>query len=134
MTQQTMTITLPEDVFQRLHARSVRSKRPITEETVILLTSSLNADLVEPDIDELLAQLQHLTDAELWQAAAVKATAKEETQMQQLLDKQQRQGLTAEEVHEQQQLAIYFERIMLTRAQAAALLKQRGYDVTPLLN
>ena len=51
--------------------------------------------------------------------------------MQQLLDKQQRQGLTAEEVHEQQQLAICFERIMLTRAETAALLKQRGHDVTP---
>lgn len=49
-----------------------------------------------------------------------------------LHDKQQRQGLTAEERVEEQALSALYDETILLRAQAAALLRQRGYDLADL--
>jgi hypothetical protein len=43
------------------------------------------------------------------------------------------QGLTEAEVQEAATLLRQYERVMLVRAHAAALLKQRGHDVSSLL-
>jgi len=44
--------------------------------------------------------------------------------------KQQREGLSAEELQEEQALLELYRETLLVRAQAALLLKQRGYDVS----
>jgi hypothetical protein len=46
--------------------------------------------------------------------------------------KRQREGLTEQQENEAAALIRQYERVMLIRAQAAALLKQRGHDVTGL--
>jgi len=47
--------------------------------------------------------------------------------------KRQREGLTEAEQQESALLVRQYERSMLVRAQAAALLKQRSHDVASLL-
>ena len=47
--------------------------------------------------------------------------------------KQQREGLTDEEYRALDGLRRGYERVMVVRAEAAALLKQRGYDVSKLI-
>jgi hypothetical protein len=47
--------------------------------------------------------------------------------------KRQREGLTESETETLARLVRQYERAMLVRAQAAALLKQRGYDVAELI-
>jgi len=44
--------------------------------------------------------------------------------------KRQREGLTATEAAEAAGLTRQYERVMLVRARAAALLRERGHDVT----
>jgi hypothetical protein len=53
--------------------------------------------------------------------------------MEQLHLKRQRQGLTGSEAEALAGLVRHYERAMLVRAQAAALLKERSYDVAELL-
>lgn len=52
--------------------------------------------------------------------------------MQQLVLKQQAEGLTATEAAEAQHLQHYAHRLMMIRAEAAVLLQQRGFDITSL--
>jgi hypothetical protein len=47
-----------------------------------------------------------------------------------LHDKQQREGLTPDEQTEEQALLSLYRETLLVRAQAAVLLKRRGYDVS----
>jgi uncharacterized protein YnzC (UPF0291/DUF896 family) len=57
-------------------------------------------------------------------------TAEQRQRLETLHDKQQREGLTPEEKAEEQALLSLYRETLLVRAQAAALLKQRGYDVS----
>jgi hypothetical protein len=52
--------------------------------------------------------------------------------MQELVEKQQSVGLSDSENQQAQLLSHLFNRMMLVRAKAA-LLKKRGYDVSPLI-
>ena len=88
-----------------------------------------------PDINDLpgdlareIAQLAVLTEAELTQAARTTLTPQETDQMQALMLKRQREGLTRQETQEAELLVKRYDRTLLIRAQAAALLKERGLD------
>ncbi|MEN8220066.1 MAG: hypothetical protein ABFS56_27700 [Pseudomonadota bacterium] len=81
------------------------------------------------DIEQALAELDWFTDNELWQAARLTVSGDDSAAMQELLEKQQRDGLTTLESQQVQQLSHFFNRVMLVRAKAAALLKKRGYDI-----
>ena len=51
-----------------------------------------------------------------------------------LNSKQQREGLTDEELKTLDSLRRGYERVMVVRAEAAALLKERGHDVSMLIH
>jgi uncharacterized protein YnzC (UPF0291/DUF896 family) len=57
-------------------------------------------------------------------------TAEQRERLETLHDKQQREGLTPDEQAEEQALLSLYRETLLVRAQAAVLLKQRGYDVS----
>jgi hypothetical protein len=59
--------------------------------------------------------------------------AKAAAELEALHLKRQREGLTDVETQTLARLVRQYERAMLVRAQAAALLKQRGYDVAELI-
>jgi uncharacterized protein YnzC (UPF0291/DUF896 family) len=77
-----------------------------------------------------LAQMAYLNDAALWQAARTTMTAEQRERLETLHDKQQHEGLTPDEQVEEQALLSLYRETLLVRAQAAVLLKQRGYDVS----
>lgn len=85
------------------------------------------------DLKEALAQLELLSDDELWQAAQIKISSEKTEAMQVLVEKQQREGLTESETQQAQLLSHFFNHAMLVRAKAAALLKKRGYDLSTLI-
>lgn len=89
-------------------------------------------DDLPSDIVDEMAQLAFLTDAELEQAAKITVTAQEVERMETLLFKLQREGLTAAEQEEANQLLHRSDQIMLVRAQAMLLLTERGLDISTL--
>jgi hypothetical protein len=90
-------------------------------------------DELPPDLAEAVASLTLLDDQALWQAARSRLTATASAQMEALHLKRQREGLTEAEAQTLAGLVRQYERAMLVRAQAAMLLKQRGYDVSELV-
>ncbi len=57
-----------------------------------------------------------------------------EERMQELIDKQELEDLSGSEKQEVDNISDLFSRIMLVRAEAAVLLKERGYDVDQILD
>jgi hypothetical protein len=77
--------------------------------------------------------MSFLCDKALWNAARSHLSSEDAIQLEALNLKQQYEGLGAEEKLIHEQLLHQYEHVMLVRAQAAALLKQRGYDVSELV-
>lgn len=84
------------------------------------------------NLDVPLAQMTYLNDAALWQAARSTLMPEQRERLAALHETQQRRPLSGEERAEEQALLKLYREIVLVRAQAAVLLKQRGYDVSYL--
>lgn len=130
---QTLTINLPETVYRQVQRQSHDSQRSVAEEVVAVIVQALpGEEAVSPELEEELDAMDLFSDEELWQAARAQVNPASGNEMQQLLEKQQREGLTPFEQSAVQRLAHYHERVMLVRAKAAVLLKRRGEDISSL--
>jgi hypothetical protein len=78
-----------------------------------------------------LAALDRLDDAALWRIARSRATRTPMDRYQTLLDKNANGSLSAEEREELTQLRTEFDRQMLRKVHAAALLQWRGHQIPP---
>jgi hypothetical protein len=133
MALQTVTVHLPEMLYQKIAQRAQQTQRSVEDELVEVVEAGLPVvgDLPAEVADEI-AQLAFLTDNELWQAAESTLPETDSEQMQALALKRQREKLTEAEQEETERLRQRHDRNMLIRARAAALLKDRGHDVSRL--
>jgi len=76
--------------------------------------------------------MAYLNDAALWQASRSTLATEQRERLAALHEAQQRRTLSTEEQIEEQALLKLYREVVLVRAQAAVLLKQRGYDVSDL--
>ena len=135
MEWQQVTITLPETIYQRLKRKSQLMQRSVADELVAVVTAFLPEEETLPaDIEQELSDLELFTDEELWRAARMTAPADKTERMQVLVEKQQLEGLTDAEKQEAAVLSHFFNRVMLMRAKAAVLLKERGHNIDQLLH
>ncbi len=134
MAVQQVTIRLPETLYHQVKARARRTQRTIEDEVAAVVAAALPelGDLPHPSSDEM-EQMALMTDHELWQAARATMTVTESRRMQAFLLKRQGEGLSLDQEAEAEQLVRRQERLVLIRARAAALLKQRGHDVADLM-
>ncbi|MCI0397239.1 MAG: hypothetical protein L0332_02455 [Chloroflexi bacterium] len=129
-----ITVSLPESVYEQIQEAARRAKRPVHD----VLTEAVAAvapviDTAPQELRSALAQMAYLNDAALWQAARATMTKVQRERLEELHHKQQRtSSLTSEEVSEEQALLQLYKETILIRAQAALLLKQRGYDISDL--
>ena len=134
MTTQTVTLDLPELLYQKLQLRAAQTRRTVEDELLeVLATAVPVADDLPDDLTAAITPLAMLDDTDLWRAAQTQLPSDVAVRLEELHLKRQRAGLTESEEREASILAHQYERVMLVRAQAAALLKQRGYDVSGLL-
>ncbi len=133
MTVQAITLDLPETVYQQIRRAAEKAQRPVNEvqiEAEIAAAPSMDTEL--NNMRNALAHMAYLNDAVLWQAARATMSAEQRERLETLHTQQQRGPLTAEERAEEQALLALYRETLLVRAQAAVLLKQRGYDVSDL--
>jgi uncharacterized protein YnzC (UPF0291/DUF896 family) len=131
MTVQAITLNLPEAVYRQIRQAAEKVGRPVND--VLLEAVAAVAPVIGTGPENLrtaLAQMAYLNDAALWQAGRATMTPEQRERLEALHDKQQREGLTAEEQAEEQALLALYRETLLVRAQATVLLKQRGYDVS----
>jgi len=127
---QTLTVEIPTGLYARLQKRAEQTKRSVEVEVLEVLTSNIPAtDELPSDLVMTLAALDLLDDAALVRAADSRLPAELAAELESLHFKQQREGLTEAEAQRTAELVRAYERAMLIRAQAAAILKKRGVEV-----
>jgi plasmid stability protein len=134
MASQAVTLHLPEPLYRELKQRAAQSRRTVEDETLDVLSAAVPvAEKLPDDLAEAISPLALLDDEALWRAARSRLANEAATELADLHQKRQREGLTVAEAQTAEALVRQYERAMLVRAQAAALLKQRGHDVSSLL-
>ena len=126
-----VTLRLSEPVYDQLRRAAEQSQRSVAD---LLVEAALAAApaLTEPagGLRAALAQMAYLNDAALWQAARATLAPTQRERLEELHLAQQREGLaTAEQEEERALLTLVSRDRCSVRAQAAILLKQRGYDI-----
>ncbi|MCE7982474.1 MAG: hypothetical protein DYG89_14885 [Caldilinea sp. CFX5] len=132
MTERTLTVRLPENTFLKLQKAAEVTYRSVDD----LLASTIDATLIAPpDLPEALANelaaLHLLGDEALWAAVLPSLSPAEQHRLEQLNHIGGERALTAAEEAEQAALLQAYYRSMLRRAQAIAILKQRGHEISP---
>lgn len=133
MADQTITLTLPDDLYQRFQQHAVRNHQRLEEDVLSLATNALTEDELPADMQQAVARLSQLDTPALWQAARRQLTPKQSKTLEVLLSKQQREGLTPAEKAQLEQVRHAHDLILLVRASAMGLLEERGEDIGPLL-
>ena len=134
MSTETLTLKVPGPLYHHLKEHAERAHRSVEEETLEVLATALPLeDALPPDLSEAVESLELLDDSALWEAARSRLAHASAVRLEALHHKRQREGLTDAETEELAGLVRQYERHMLIRAQAAALLRQRGHDVDELV-
>lgn len=136
MTYQPITVHLPQQLYdlarQRAQAKNRSVETELIEAVATGLTDGGEIDDISDDIATELSQLPFLTDEELWQAAQITIPSETAEQMEWLLWKAKAQGLNKTEQEDADRLQHLGQRTMLVRAEAALLLRSKGYDIARL--
>ncbi len=134
MSTATVSIQLPDTLFRKLKRAADLTHPPVEE----IAATSLEAALptvpgLPADVAEELAALQVFSDAALWAAAEPSMSQAEQRRLEQLNAAAGERSLTAAETKEQQALIAAYNRSVVRRAKAMAILAQRGHDLSDFL-
>jgi len=136
MTLQTVSIRLPENLYRRVQQRAKNTNRSVADELAVVIEDALATEGawvgVPSDIVEEAAQLHFLDDDHLLRILQWTVPVEKTDRVQTLIQKLEAEGLTTTEEEEIRQLQHYAHRVMLVRAEAAALLQSRGFDISEL--
>ena len=125
---QTLTVNLPSDLYVHIKKRAENAHRSMEDEAIELLATT-----VPSESDQSLLSLELLDNVAVERAARSRLPNELSAELESLHLKQQREGLTDAEAARCAELIGAYERSILVRAQAAALLKKRGVDVSNLV-
>ena len=124
---------LPENLYLRLQqtARATRQSFEAVLLRALQVGSPPAWETAPAEFRAELAALDRLDDAALWRIARTRATPAQMDRYQALLDKNANQTLSAKERKELTQLRTDFDRQMLCKVHAVAMLQWRGHQVPP---
>ena len=96
---------------------------------------TMDDEPIPPDIEEAVAALDSLDDATLWHVADTSHFSPEEAEESEELHFKIGRGEKLTDAQKQRltELMHWYDKALLVRSHALLLLKQRGYDITPLL-
>ncbi len=133
MTDHPITLSVPEHIYDRARQLAESASEPIENVLVRQLEAALSEPLptLPPDEQGELDALQRLSSEALWTIAREQMPADQQARMQILMDANSKGMISDNEYQELSQLVDVGQRLMLRKAQAAALLTKRGYTVKP---
>ena len=134
MCSATVSISLPERLFQKLKRVADLTHRSVEEVAATSLEVALPADQNLPaELADELAAMRLFSDDALWAATTPSLKATEEQQLLDLNTTAGERDLSSEETAEQQRLIDAYQRSVIRRAQALAILAQRGHNISRMV-
>ena len=130
MLEQTLTVRLPVSVVAKLQRAAALTYRSVDD----ILATTVDAALAEPtsvpgELAAEFAAMHVLSDQALWSAAQPSLSPAELHRLRQLNHAAGERGLTQAEATEQTALLAAYHISVLRRAQALAILAQRGHEI-----
>lgn len=130
MSEKMVEVRVSETVYRRLQRAAELTYRSVDE----ILTSTIEASLPSPpdlpdEIAETLAAMHTLSDDALWSATKPSLSLADQTRLRQLNHLAGQRPLTSAEKAEQESLITAYHHAVLRRAQALAILAQRGHPI-----
>ena len=131
MSNQSVVIDLPEDIYNKYKERAEKTHRSVEAEIAdsIFKAASSNNEL-STEIERLVAQLAFLDNKALGRVARSQFAKKESARIESLHSKRQNEGLEEVEARELTELMKKFDRWFVLRNEALGLLIERGQDIT----
>ncbi len=133
MPSQTVTLTLPEPLYERVRETAVASARSVQE----ILTQSIALSLppLEKELPAAvrteLAGLAVMSDGELRRLAESPMTGDHQARLELLAEPNKKRPMREGEAAELDELMAEAQRVMIIRAQVYRILAQRGHRVFP---
>jgi len=133
MTNQNITLSLPEHLYVRLQkvAQATQQSLPEVLLYAVQVGSPPDWEDVPVEFQADLAALDRLNDDALWHIARSQQTDADMEQYQDLLEKNASDAITEAERLELTELRIAADRFMLRKAHTVALLRWRGHLIPP---
>ena len=129
----TIAVHIPEALFYKLKRAADLTHRSIEDLAVTSLEAVLPVMQDLPlDVANDLAAMHLFSDEALWAATAPSLSQTDEFRLNQLNTAAGERDLTAAEGAEQQNLINAYQRSVLRRAKALAILAQRGHSLSAL--
>ena len=133
MAERTVLVPVPAHLYERLERSAEQHGRRVDDDVIAALAALVDEDDARSDLDNTLASMGMLSFDALKRLARSTLSEDDAARLAQLGDQGQRDGLAPTERWEAERLVERHDRIVLIRAEAAALLKQHGYQVDGLL-
>ncbi len=131
MNEQTITLTLPDSVFDRIkrtaQATSLTAEE-VVKQSVILLLPAFESDISQ-NSSMNLAKISLLNDIQLWKTANAVMKNSQQKHLEKLAELQKHRSLTETEQSDLDNLMDEAQQIMLCKAEAKRILAQRGHTV-----
>jgi hypothetical protein len=126
-----ITVTLPEDISTRVRQIAEATSQSV-EQIVLDHLKSLTVQLPSLPVDDQaeLDALHRLSDDALWTIAREQVPEAAQARAHILMEKNSRGTLTDAEAAELGKLVQRADRVMLRKAEAAAILRERGFTFT----
>ncbi len=131
MTNHVVTLSVSEQVYEYARSVAETTAQPIEEVLQQRLEDALPLPHLPADEEAELAALRLLSDDALWTIAAEQMPRTQQERRSILLRLNERHALTEAEQTELDDLLQRGDRLMVRKAEAAAILNKRGYTVTP---
>jgi hypothetical protein len=120
-----ITITIPDNLRQELESLAKAKSKSLESVVLERLQYTLPAD-IQSELDAL----QYLSDDALWTIAREQMPQESQTRADELMTRNNFGTITPGEYAELEQYVERGDRLMLRKAEAAVLLKKRGYPFT----
>ncbi len=125
-------LTVPEEIYARARRVAEATAQPVDQVMIdCLRTLSSPLPALPPEEEAELDALKRLSVDALWTIAREQMPDDLKARMQDLMDRSSRGTITPGEHAELENLVERGQRLMVRKSEAAALLTQRGYEVTP---
>jgi hypothetical protein len=120
-------------MYDALSRRAADAHRSVADELVLAVQKDVTGEQLSPELEAELAALPAAGDTALQAIAQSRLSEVDRDRLEELHQKKGSQGLSSDEENEAVELLERYDRCLVLRAHALALLQQRGYDLTPLL-
>ena len=131
MSDQNITLTLPEALYQRARETAESLSLPLDDvlkQSIALSLPELENDLSK-DLRSDLSALSLFSDEDLWNIARSKMGEDEQSELESLAELKKQRQLSITEQSKLKRLIQQAEWLMLRKAEAYRLLARRGYKV-----